>query len=129
MRVAHVVDVRPLHEEDLLLHLLTGDGMSSLGIGLVAVGSLEFDGAVIDVEVTSLAPKLIVLGLRVPYLYLTKSGVEGGSVEELLPTLVVELGDEDHSRGCGTARVAFVEPPRGRRTSVSASGTLATLSE
>ena len=99
MRVAHVVDVRPLHEEDLLLHLLTGDGMSSLRIGLVAVGSLEFDGAVVDVEVASLAPKLIVLSLRVPYLYLTKSGVDGGSVEELLPALVVELSDEDIAVG------------------------------
>ena len=94
-----MVDVRPLHEEDLLLHLLTGDGMSSLGIGLVAVGSLELDGAVIDVEVTSLAPKLIVLSLGVSYLDLTKSRIEGGSVEELLPALVVELSDEDIAVG------------------------------
>ena len=69
MRVTHVVDIRPLHEEDLLFHLLVCDGMSSLGVGLVAVGSLELDGAVIDVEVTSLAPELIILSLCISYLY------------------------------------------------------------
>ena len=99
MRVTHVVDIRPLHEEDLLLHLLVCDGVSSLGVSLVAVRSLELDGAVIDVEVTTLAPELIVLSLCVSYLYLTKSGVEGGLVEELLTTLVVELGDEDIAVG------------------------------
>ena len=75
------------------------DGVSSLGIGLVAVRSLELDGAVIDVEVTTLAIELIVLSLGVSYLYLTKSGVEGGLVEELLSALVVELGDEDIAVG------------------------------
>ena len=64
-----MVDVRPLHEENLLLHLLVCDGVSSLGVGLVAVGSLELDGAVIDVEVTSLAIELIILSLCISYLY------------------------------------------------------------
>ena len=58
--VAHVVDVCALHEHDFALHLFARDGVSALGVGLVAVNALHFDGLAVEIVVTSRLAKLIV---------------------------------------------------------------------
>ena len=58
--VAHMVDVRALHEHDFALHLFARDGVSALGARLVAVNALHFDGLAVEIIVTSRLAELIV---------------------------------------------------------------------
>ena len=75
-----MVDIRPSHEEDLLLHLLTGDRVSSLRARLMAVRPLELDRTPIDIEVTPCSPKLILMSWRLTYLYLAESRIDRGTI-------------------------------------------------
>ena len=62
--VAHVVDVCALHQHDFALHLFARDGVSALGVRLVAVNALHFDGLAVEIVVTSRFAELIVCGGR-----------------------------------------------------------------
>ena len=62
--VADVVDVGALHEHHFVLHLFARDGMSALGVRLVAVNALHLDGLAVEIVVTSRLAKLIVRGGR-----------------------------------------------------------------
>ena len=62
--VADVVDVGALHEHHFVLHLFARDGMSALGVRLVAVDALHLDGLAVEIVVTSRFAELIVRGGR-----------------------------------------------------------------
>ena len=98
--VAHVVYVRTLHQEDLALHLLMRDGMPTGGIRLVAVRPLELHRLMVDVEVATSVPELILVGWRLADLYLTEARIDGRAIQQRLTSLVIELGDQDIAVGC-----------------------------
>ena len=58
--VADMVDVGALHEHHFVLHLFVRDGMSALGVRLVAVNALHLDGLAVEIIVTSRLAELIV---------------------------------------------------------------------
>ena len=62
--VADVVDVGALHEHHFALHLFARDGMSALGVRLVAVNALHLDGLAVEIIVTSRFAEFIVRGGR-----------------------------------------------------------------
>ena len=95
MGVAHVVDVRTLHQEDLALHLLMRDGMPTGGIRLMAVRPLELHGLMIDVEVATSVPELILISRCLADLDLTEARIDGRTIQQRLPRLIIELGDQD----------------------------------
>ena len=99
MGVAHVVDIRTLHQEDLTLHLLMHDGMPTGGIRLVAVRPLELHRLMVDVEVATSVPELILVGWRLADLYLTEARIDGRAIQQRLTSLVIELGDQDIAVG------------------------------
>ena len=99
MGVAHVVDVRTLHQEDLALHLLMRDGMPTGGIRLVAVRPLELHRLVVDVEVATSVPELILVGWCLADLDLTEARIDGRTIQQRLTSLVIELGDQDIAVG------------------------------
>ena len=93
VRVADVVDVAALHEHDLLLHLLRGDGVAHGGIDLLAVHALELHGPAVDVVVAPGQPELILCGGRVADLDLAEAeGRREGLHHAALP--VAQLPDE-----------------------------------
>ena len=94
-----MVDVRTLHQEDLALHLLMRDGMPTGGIRLVAVRPLELHGLMVDVEIATSVPELILIGWRLADLYLTEARIDGRTIQQRLPRLVIELGDQDIAVG------------------------------
>ena len=79
VREADMIDVAALHEHHFLLHLLPRDGMSRGGIRLVAVHALQLHRLAVEVEVASCQAELIVVGLRVAYLY----GAQGNERRQL----------------------------------------------
>ena len=97
--VAHVVDVRTLHQEDLALHLLMRDGMPAGGIRLVAVRPLELHRLMVDVEVATRMTELILVGWCLADLDLTEARIDGRAIQQRLPRLVIELGDQDIAVG------------------------------
>ena len=60
--VADVVDVALLHEEDFLLHLSAGNGVTGFGVVLVAVHTLHLDGLTVEVVVATCESELVFLG-------------------------------------------------------------------
>ena len=58
--VADVVDVGALHEHHFVLHLFARYGMSALGVRLVAVNALHFDGLAVEIIVASRFAEFIV---------------------------------------------------------------------
>ena len=106
MGVAHVVDVRTLHQEDLTLHLLMRDGMPTGGIRLVAVRPLELHRLMVDVEVATSVPELILVGWRLTNLDLTEARIDGRAIQQRLTRLIIELGDQDIAVG------SFCRPER-----------------
>ena len=97
--VAHVVDVRTLHQEDLTLHLLMRDSMPTGGIRLVAVRPLELHRLMVDVEVATSVPELILVGRCLADLDLTEARIDGRTIQQRLTSLVIELGDQDIAVG------------------------------
>ena len=94
-----MVDVRTLHQEDLTLHLLMCDGMPTGGIRLVAVRPLELHRLMVDVEVATSMPELILVGRCLADLDLTEARIDGRTIHQRLPRLVIELGDQDIAVG------------------------------
>ena len=68
-----MIDIPPLHQHDLIDHLLPGDRVAGLGADLLTVDPLELDRLPIEVEVASSEAKLVLLCRRIPELYLPKS--------------------------------------------------------
>ena len=69
VRRAHVVDVGTLHHHHLFLHLLARDGMSALGVRLVAVHALQLQRLAVHVEVAACQSELVGLSLCVQNLH------------------------------------------------------------
>ena len=78
--VADMVDIALLHQEYFLLHLLTGNGMSTAGISLMTVYSLHLDRLVIHVEITSGQSEFIILSRRLTDFHCTNSEICTGTV-------------------------------------------------
>ena len=93
VRVAHVVDIRTLHQEDLPLHLLMAHGMTCRRVGLMTTDATELDGLAVDVEVATSTTKLIFARRCILDLDLAEASVGRSSIEKALARLVVELGD------------------------------------
>ena len=85
MRIADVIDIRTLHQEDFTLHLLMRHGVSPRRIGLVAICPLELDGLMIYIEVATSMPKLILLSRSITNLHLAEACIERGTIKERLP--------------------------------------------
>ena len=73
VREAHVIDIPPLHQHDLVDHLLPGDRVAGLGVDLLAVDPLELDWLPIEVKVAPGEAKLVLLRRCIPDLYFPKS--------------------------------------------------------
>ena len=100
VRVAYVVDIRTLHQEDLTLHLLMRDSMPTGGIRLVAVRPLELHRLMVDVEVATRMTELILVGWCLADLDLTEARIDGRTIQQRLPRLIIEFGDQDIAVGC-----------------------------
>ena len=73
VRETHVIDIPPLHQHDLIDHLLPGDRVAGLGADLLTIDPLELDRLPIEVEVAPGEAKLVLLRRRIPDLYFPKS--------------------------------------------------------
>ena len=105
MRIAHVIDIAPLHEHYVGHHARPGHSVAHLGRCLVAVDALELDGAPVDVEIAALDAELVVLGGGVSDLHLAESRVGGCRLDDLA-ALVRKPRHEDISpRGFGRPRL------------------------
>ena len=96
--VAHVVDVSALHEHDLALHLLRGDGVAHRGIDLLTVHALELHGLPVDVVVAAGESELILRGGGVADLDLAEPHARRERLHKT-PPAVAELPDEHVSPG------------------------------
>ena len=93
VRIADVIDIRTLHQEDLTLHLLTRHGVSPRRIGLVTICPLELDGLMIYIEVATSVTKLIQLSRSITNLHLAETRIERGTIKERLPRFIIQLSD------------------------------------
>ena len=59
MRGTYVVDIRTLHQHNLMFHLLTRDNLTCQWVGIVAVHTLEFHWFTIDIVISSCQSKLV----------------------------------------------------------------------
>ena len=90
---AHVVDVALLHEHYLVLHLPAGDGVARRGVVLVAVHALELHGLVVDVEIASGQPELVLVGRCLANLHLAYAEVGAHALNDLA-LAVLQRGHE-----------------------------------
>ena len=61
----------------------------------MAVRPLELHGLMIDVEIATSVPELILISWRLADLDLTEARIDGRTIQQRLPRLVIELGDQD----------------------------------
>ena len=73
VREADVIDIPPLHQHDLVDHLLSRDRITGLGVDLLAIDPLELDRLPIEVKVAPSEAKFILLCGRIADLNFPKS--------------------------------------------------------
>ena len=61
----------------------------------MAVRPLELHGLMVDVEVATSVPELILVGRCLADLDLTEARIDGCTIQQRLTSLVIELGDQD----------------------------------
>ena len=88
-----MVDVGTLHQHNLLVLHLAGDGMANGGMALVTVNTLQLHGLAVDVVVAASQTELIVLGLCVLDLHLAETN-NGGNGLYYLALLVQKFANE-----------------------------------
>ena len=82
--VAHVVDVTTLHQHHFLLHLLTSDGMTTLGVCFVTVHTLHLDGLAIEIIIATCLAKFVIVSSSLLNLNLTESDNRREGFEHLI---------------------------------------------
>ena len=89
----YMIDVGAFHHHHVLVHLLSCDGMSTLGIGLMAVHAFELQRLSVDVEITTGLSELIFRSRRVLDFHCAETSLHG-DVFHGLTFLVTDTGNQ-----------------------------------